>query len=167
MFKGGYLAAALLCATLLPAAEVHYASDVAPLLEKRCYGCHGAGQQMSGLRLDQKDAAMRVIQPGNSAASKLIRMVTGADGKIMPPAGARLTGAEVAMLRSWIDKGAEWPVTLTSSTHWSFRKIVRPEVPPVRDRAWPRNAIDNFILAKLDAEGIAPSQEASRATLLD
>ncbi len=173
MFRGGYLAAVVLCATALPAAEVHYATDVAPLLEKRCYGCHGAGQQMSGLRLDQKDAAMRVIQPGNSGASKLIRMVTGADGKVMPPVGARLTAAQIAMLRAWIDKGAEWPVTgpttmtaSTAATHWSFRKITRPDVPAVRDRAWARNPIDNFILAKLDAEGIAPSPEASRGTLL-
>ncbi len=174
MFRGGYLAAVVLCATSLPAAEVHYATDVAPLLEKRCYGCHGAGQQMSGLRLDQKDAAMRVIQPGNSGASRLIRMVTGADGKVMPPVGARLTAAQIAMLRAWIDKGAEWPVSATATattastaaTHWSFRKITRPDVPAVRDRAWARNPIDNFILAKLDAEGIAPSPEASRGTLL-
>jgi hypothetical protein len=141
------------------------------LFEKRCYGCHGAGQQMSGLRLDQKDAAMRVIQPGNSDASKLIRMVTGADGKVMPPAGAPLTAAEIAMLRAWIDQGAEWPAAVTTTassapTHWSFRKITRPDVPAVRDRAWARNPIDNFILAKLDAEGIAPSPEASRGTLL-
>ncbi len=171
MFRGGYFAAVVLCATSLPAAEVHYATDVAPLFEKRCYGCHGAGQQMSGLRLDQKDAAMRVIRPGNSKDSKLIHMVTGADGKVMPPSGARLTAAEIAMLRNWIDKGAEWPVSATTTassapTHWSFRKIARPEAPAVRDRAWARNPIDNFILAKLDAEGIAPSPEASRGTLL-
>jgi len=167
MLRWGYPALVFLCTIPLSAAEVRYATDVAPLLEKRCYMCHGAGQQMSGLRLDQKDAAMRVIQPGNSAASKIVRMVTGADGKIMPPAGARLTAAEIAMLRSWIDRGAEWPATASAApTLWSLRKIVRPDVPAVRDRAWARNAIDNFILARLDAEGIAPSPEASRATLL-
>ena len=99
MFRGGYLAAVLVCATALPGAEIHYASDVLPLLEKRCYGCHGAGQQMAGLRLDQKDSAMRVVQSG-----KLIRMVTGADGKFMPPVGARLSAAEVGLLRAWIDR---------------------------------------------------------------
>ncbi|HWC97062.1 MAG TPA: PSD1 and planctomycete cytochrome C domain-containing protein [Candidatus Sulfopaludibacter sp.] len=173
MLRWGCQAAFFLCALSLSAAEVRYATDVAPLLQKRCYGCHGAGQQMSGLRLDQKDAAMRVIQPGNSANSKLIRMVTGADGKIMPPAGPKLSAAEIATLRTWIDSGAEWGAvpTMTASsaaTHWSFRKIAHPAppaVPAVNGAAWPRNAIDNFILARLVKEGIQPSPEADRATL--
>jgi Protein of unknown function (DUF1553)/Protein of unknown function (DUF1549)/Planctomycete cytochrome C len=160
----------LLCAVSLSAAEVRYATDVAPLLQKRCYACHGAGQQMSGLRLDQKDAAMRVIQPGNSANSKLIRMVTGADGKIMPPAGAPLTAAEIATLRTWIDNGADWGAVTTSkaasaATHWSFSRIERPALPAVKNTAWARNPIDRFILARLEKEGIAPSAEADRATL--
>ena len=170
MLRWGCQAALLLCALSLSAAEVRYATDVAPLLQKRCYACHGAGQQMSGLRLDQKDAAMRVIQPGNSANSKLIRMVTGADGKIMPPAGAPLTAAEIATLRAWIDSGADWGAVTTSkaasaATHWSFRKIERPALPAVKNAAWARNPIDRFILARLEKEGIAPSAEADRATL--
>jgi hypothetical protein len=164
MLRWGCIAAALLCAIPLSAAEVHYATDILPLLQKRCYPCHGPGQQLANLRLDQKDAAMRVIQPGHGADSKLIRMVTGADGKFMPPMGAHLTAAEVSALRSWIDAGAEWPAL--TQTHWSFRKITRPPVPAVRDAKWPRNPIDNFILARLDSEKIAPSPEAGRATLL-
>ncbi len=144
-----------------------YTRDVQPLLEKRCYMCHGPQQQMSGLRLDQQASAARVIEPGHAAQSRLIQMVSGTEKKVMPPVGERLTTTQIAMLRAWIDAGAKWPASAAApAVHWSFRKIQRPEVPAVRDRAWPRNAIDNFVLAKLDAEGIAPSPEAGKATLL-
>src|SRR5690242_13154262 len=65
--------------------------DVQALFEKRCYVCHGPQQQMSNLRLDQKVSAMRVIQPGKSDASRLVRMISGAEKKVMPPVGAPLT----------------------------------------------------------------------------
>src|SRR5207302_2129515 len=97
--------------TLPPAAKtpVDFARDVEPLLRARCALCHGAQQQMKGLRLDQKASAMGVISPGHSAESKLIRMVAGLEGKVvMPPVGARLTAAEIGTLRAWIDQGAKW-----------------------------------------------------------
>src|SRR5207248_1858723 len=154
--------------------------------QKRCYLCHGAQQQMSGLRLDQKEAALKGgasgvdIQPGNSAGSRLIRLVSGVEAKVMPPIGARLTAAEIGLLRAWIDQGPDWPAQQTSqnpdgrkpgsgllnSSHWAFQKIERRDPPPVRDRAWPRTAVDQFILARLEAEGIAPSPEAGKLTLL-
>ncbi len=155
---------------LAPAAKtkVDYARDIQPLLEKRCYMCHGPQQQMSGLRLDQKESALKVIVPGNSARSRLIRMVSGQETKVMPPAGAHLSAAEVARLRAWIDQGLMWPAGAAGAapTHWSFQRIQRPPVPAVRNRAWPRNAVDNFILSRLEKDGIAPSPEASRATLM-
>src|SRR4051794_24982890 len=114
--------------------------DVQALLQKRCYVYHGPQQQMSNLRLDQKDSAMRVIQAGKSDASRLIRMVSGGENKFMPPTGAPLTPAEVAMLRAWIDKGAPWSVAAQPATHWSFQPIRRPDPPAVRDTAWSRNA---------------------------
>src|SRR5215510_13862788 len=94
--------------TLPPAAKtpVDFARDVEPLLRARCALCHGAQQQMKGLRLDQKSSAMAVITPGHSADSKLIRMVAGLEGKtVMPPTGARLSAAEIGTLRAWIDQG--------------------------------------------------------------
>ena len=173
---------------LPPAAKtkIEYARDIEPLLQKRCYLCHGAQQQMSGLRLDQKEAALKGgasgvdIQPGNSAGSRLIRLVSGVEAKVMPPIGARLTAAEIGLLRAWIDQGPDWPAQQTSqnpdgrkpgsgllnSSHWAFQKIERRDPPPVRDRAWPRTAVDQFILARLEAEGIAPSPEAGKLTLL-
>jgi hypothetical protein len=89
----------------LPAA-VNYARDVRPILQKHCYGCHGAAQQMSNLRLDRRDAALRVIKPGDSAGSKLHAMVSGNAKLRMPPAGPPLPAAEIAVPKEWIDSGA-------------------------------------------------------------
>src|SRR3954452_9938246 len=85
--------------------------EVQALLAKRCYLCHGPQQQLSNLRLDQKDSAMRVIEPGKSDTSRLIRMVSGTEKRLMPPVGAPLTPAEIALLRAWIDNGAAWTAT--------------------------------------------------------
>src|SRR5512141_1536543 len=127
MLRLGILGGAIVCLTglvpvraadvaLPPAAttKVEFARDIEPLLAKRCYACHGPQQQMSGLRLDQKDAALKGgaagkdIVPGKSADSRLIHRVAGVDNKFMPPVGAHLTAAEVGLLRAWIDQGVEW-----------------------------------------------------------
>jgi mono/diheme cytochrome c family protein len=164
---------------LPPAAKTKadFARDIVPLFEKHCFVCHGPQQQMSGLRLDQKSAALKgghsgvVIVPRDSAGSRLIRLVGGVDAskKVMPPMGARLTAAEIGLLRAWIDQGAEWPETVAMAarpTHWAFQKIVRPKPPAVRNRAWPRNPVDDFVLARLESEGVAPSPEAAKSTLI-
>src|SRR5450759_5854358 len=101
---------------LPPAAriKIEFARDIEPLLASRCLACHGALQQMSGLRLDQKAAALKGgaagvdILPGKSAGSRLIRLVAGLDQKFMPPMGAHLTAKEVGILRAWIDQVLEW-----------------------------------------------------------
>jgi mono/diheme cytochrome c family protein len=168
-----------LSAAAWAADPVDFARDVAPLFEKRCHACHGARTQMSGLRLDDRAAALKggnngpVVIPGKSADSKLIRMVAGLeDKKIMPPSGPRLTDPEIAVLRAWIDQGAKWsdvPTAATQAprpTHWSFQPVTRPQPPRTRDEAWARNPIDRFILARLERENIEPSPEADRRTLI-
>jgi mono/diheme cytochrome c family protein len=148
------------------------------LLEKRCFACHGPAMQMNGLRLDDGPAALKggysgpSIVPGNAAASPLIDRVTSTkEGYAMPPAGPRLTAAEVELLKSWIDRGAEFPTGPSPKAApakpvlWSLQPIRRPEVPVVKNAAWVRNAIDAFVLAKLEAKGITPSPEAPRETL--
>jgi Protein of unknown function (DUF1553)/Protein of unknown function (DUF1549)/Planctomycete cytochrome C len=177
MFRTGLVWCALLAglasAQELPPpakSKVDFGRDVAPLFAKRCQMCHGAQQQMSGLRLDQREAALKGgaagvdIRPGDSANSRLIRLVAGVDKKVMPPAGAKLTAEEIGVLRAWIDQGAVWGVQ--PAVHWSFQKIQRPPVPAVKNRAWVRNPVDAFILARLEKEGIEPSPEADRLTLL-
>lgn len=114
-------AAAVLAQTPAPpmppaaAIRVEYDSDVKPILSTKCFGCHGPAQQLSGLRLDLRQNAMRggdygvVIVPGDSAGSKLILRLTGAAvGLPMPPTGA-LSSDEIGILRAWIDQGADMP----------------------------------------------------------
>src|SRR5262245_15958838 len=117
--------------------SVDFSKQVQPLLRAKCQMCHGAGQQMSGLRLDQKAAAMAggysgpVIVAGNSASSKLIARVNGANGVARMPPGKPLDATEIDLLRRWIDSGATWPDDgpLTSSAadkraqHWAFQPV--------------------------------------------
>jgi hypothetical protein len=140
--------------------------DIQPIFQRRCYVCHGPQVQMKGLRFDDRQAAMRAIQPGDSAHSRLIAMATGVGGKFMPPTGPRLSADEVALLRAWIDRGAPWPEAAARSGLWSLQATRNPAPPAVRNRAWPVNGIDNFVLARLEAERIEPSPAADRATLI-
>jgi len=144
---------------LLPAAMAapDFTRDVQPVLQKHCYACHGPQVQMKNLRLDDRQVALRAIQPGDSEHSRLIDMVTGKGGKFMPPAGPHLSDNEIATLRTWIDDGAKWPGKDAQVGLWSLQPIKRP--------AGARN-IDEFILARLKAEGVKPSPAADRTTLL-
>ncbi len=146
-----------------------FASGV-PVLEKRCFVCHGAKTQMANLRLDSREAALRVIKPGSSAESKLVSMIEGRGKNVMPPSGPRLTAAEIKTIRDWIDAGAAWTAPTGAAAeapkHWSFQPVARPKPPIVRNEAWVRNEIDRFILARLERESITPSVEAAKRTLI-
>lgn len=141
--------------------------DVHQILRSRCLGCHNASQAMSGLRLDAREGALKVVTPGDSGNSKLIKRVTGAPGMIvMPPSGPRLSASEVATLREWIDKGAPWqqsatPVEAPKNSHWAFQPVSHPAVPDLSS-----HPVDAFVLQRLKKEGIEPSPEAGKATLL-
>jgi mono/diheme cytochrome c family protein len=163
--------------------SVDFAREIQPIFRARCLACHGAAQQLSGLRLDNRAEAMKggysgpVIQSGDSAASALIHRVAGQGNlMVMPPTGERLTAEQIALLRAWIDQGAQWPdqpakpqaaeTKRPRSSHWAFQPVRRPEPPKPRDASGVRNPIDAFIQARLEKEGIRPSPEADRATLL-
>lgn len=159
---------------------VDYARDVQPILARHCYGCHGPEKQKAGLRLDDRAGALaggdsgKVIIPGKSAESVLWHNVSGLDpDAVMPPEGEgdRLTSAELATLRAWIDGGVNWPddqakPAARKVNHWAFRAPQLPVPPRVRQRDWARSPIDAFVLARLEAEGIEPSPEADRGTLI-
>ncbi|MBX6315981.1 MAG: DUF1549 domain-containing protein, partial [Isosphaeraceae bacterium] len=169
-------------AGLPPAATrtIDYQKDIRPIFAASCYRCHGPKRQRGGLGLHQKASALAggdsgpVIVPGRSAESRLIRYVAGLDeDHVMPPEGAGepLNPEQIGLLRAWIDQGAPWPEEAVmaagaQSDHWAFRKPVRPELPEVKDRSWARNPIDRFVLARLEKEGLKPSPEADRATLI-
>lgn len=150
-----------------PPAEIDFARDIQPLLAEKCLLCHGTDDQQSGLRFDRFEAATaaadsgsRAIVPGDPAASELLARVTSTDPDVrMPPEGESLTAAEVARLRRWIAAGAGY------AEHWAYRPVVAHPAPAVTRRAWPRDELDRFVLAGLEARGIEPAPEADRPTL--
>ncbi len=159
-----------------PAKKIDFAKDVQPIFASACYKCHGDKKQESGFRLDRKADALKggdlgkAIVPGKSAESPLIRYVAGLDKEIkMPPKGERLKPEQIATLRAWIDQGAVWPESgsaVVTKKHWAFIPPVRPALPKVSDPKWIRTPIDAFILARLDKEGLKPSPEADKVTLI-
>jgi hypothetical protein len=153
------------------AAEPDFTREVQPILAKRCSACHGAGQQMAGLRLDSGAAILKgsksgvVVTPGDSTKSRLLeRVSSNKPGFKMPPAGVSLSEAEIATIKAWIDGGAKAPAG--PATLWSLVPIKRPSPPAVQKPEWVRNPIDAFVLARLESEKIEPSPEASKSTLL-
>jgi hypothetical protein len=149
------------------AANVDFTRDVLPILSSRCFPCHGpdAGKRKADLRLDVRDAAVtaKALTPGRPAESNLISRVSADDddGR-MPPAktGQRLAGAEVRLLRDWIEQGAPY------SEHWAFVPPKRPALPNVRDTRWPRSPIDAFVLERLETHKLRPAEPASREVLI-
>ena len=137
--------------------------DARAVLAESCYGCHGDKVQLGGLRLDTQAGAMRAISPGDSAGSLIVKRITGAGGlPRMPMGGAALSADKIERIRKWIDGGAVWPTSAAAAPrkHWAFIAPVRPSVPG------PGLPIDAFVRAKLQHEGLKPSAEADRATLL-
>ncbi|WP_035957764.1 PSD1 and planctomycete cytochrome C domain-containing protein [Bryobacter aggregatus] len=157
---------------------VDFERDVQPILRRNCQGCHGAAQQSGGLRLDAKSAAFSggisgpSIKPSHAVESLLYTRVIGAGELTRMPMGNKpLPAEQIAILKRWIDEGAKWPDHIGAKVvevkkHWAFVPPERPATPSVSMPAWPRNPIDNFILAKLDKEQIKPAEEADRITLL-
>ena len=159
------------------AQEVDFVRDIQPVLERSCSGCHGPAQQLGQLRLDSRQsllhggASQGVITPGDAENSPLYRRVAGLGAGARMPMGGELPAGEIELIKRWIEQGATWPEATDSAQgpapkHWAFTAPVRPELPAVSDESWPRNPIDRFVLAKLDAEGLHPSPQAGPATLL-
>ncbi|MCH2129317.1 MAG: DUF1553 domain-containing protein [Pirellulaceae bacterium] len=161
--------------------EVDFDRDVRPILETHCFDCHQGKEASSGVRLDHKPKLLGqtdgipLVEPGNSAESRLIQLVadTNSDER-MPPAGegAPLTPAQISVLRTWIDQGVSWnhemfpDISAAETDHWSFQPIRRPQLPAIQDHHWPQNAIDHFILARLEAHALQPSPPANQRALI-
>ncbi len=159
--------------TAKAAAAVDFVRDIKPLFEDRCVSCHGADKRKGGLRLTNRrdaftpaDTGEPVIRPGDPKGSLLLRRLSAPDDDRMPPEGARLSKAQIATIRRWISAGAVWPEGPTSAKHWAYVRPRRPALPAVRRTDWPKNAIDHFILERMEAAGFSPSPPASREVLL-
>jgi hypothetical protein len=156
------------------AEPVDYLGAIKPLLTRHCYECHNAKVHKGGLRMDSAAGLRKggnsgpAVVPGKPAESPLLRVVQGAeDVTRMPYKRTPLTSAEIRLLADWIAQGAPAPAgEKTSQGHWAFRPPARPALPAVTNAGWVRNAIDRFVLARLEREGMAPSAEADRPTLI-
>jgi hypothetical protein len=159
------------------AERVDYARDIKPLLRHKCYACHGALKQQGGLRLDTATLARKggdsgpAVEPGKSAASRLVERVTSADtSQRMPQEGEPLTAAQVALLQTWIDQGAAAPADEKPERdprdHWAFRVPVRPRLPRQTAAAVGGNPIDLFIAAEQERRGLTTAPEAAKHLLL-
>jgi hypothetical protein len=147
---------------------VDFNREIRPILSDTCFACHGPdeNQRKAKLRFDTKEGAFAkagVIVPGKSAESRLVKRITAKDpNAVMPPpeSGHKLTDKQIELLKHWIDEGARW------NEHWAYQTPKRPDVPQVANKGWVRNPIDAFVLARLEKEGVGPSPEADRATLI-
>jgi hypothetical protein len=155
-----------------------FADQIRPIFAARCYQCHGPDVQQNGLRLDSLAAVLKgsdsgkVIEPGSSEKSRLIRRLTALERPQMPYGGPPLPADQIDLIRHWIDGGAAGPdssaplAAVPPVKHWAYVKPVRWPPPAVKNAAWCRNPIDNFVLARLEKEGLSPSPEAGKETLL-
>ncbi len=153
-------------------AEADFLRDVRPILAQNCFKCHGPDDKTreGGLRLDLREAALApadsgqaAIVPGQADKSELVRRILSADeSEVMPPPASKkpLTAAQKETLRQWIAAGAEY------RPHWAFAAPKQAALPAVKQADWPRNEIDAFVLARLEAEGLQPSPEADRYALV-
>jgi hypothetical protein len=151
--------------------EIQFNRDIRPILSENCFQCHGpdAAHREAELRLDVRASVIEkrehgaAILPGDAAGSQLLSRInsTDADLKMPPPeSGRTITAAQTALLKQWIEQGAKY------EAHWSLVVPQRLALPAVKNDAWPRNAIDRFVLAKLEQAGLQPSAEAPRETWL-
>jgi mono/diheme cytochrome c family protein len=162
------IALLLLAALPAAAAELSFNRDIRPILSDNCYSCHGPDKpaRKGDRRLDTAEGAtaendgVRAIVAGDLAKSDLVVRIESHDpDEVMPPPKSekKLTPAQIALLKKWIEQGAKY------EPHWS---LIAPQRPAVPQKAGARNPIDGFILARLEAEKLAPSPEADRTMLI-
>ncbi len=166
--------------------SVSFSQQVFPILSKMCFTCHGAEQQLSGLDLRSRDSMLKggkhgpSVVPGDASASRLYRRAAGQEEPRMP-FGGRLSDAQVATLRDWINQGAPWEtpsgaaataqpwdaeIPLEARQYWAFRQPLRPPVPRVKNPQWRRHPIDAFLMRAFEQKRLTPATPANRNTLV-
>src|SRR6202522_3241290 len=155
-------------------AHLDFNQDVQPILASNCFSCHGPDPEMrkANLRLDLEESAFRkrpgkpdAIVPGYPEKSELIRRIESHDPHYLMPQSAQgeakpMKPEEIAVLKQWVAEGAHY------RPHWAFEKPVRPAVPALKAAGWTKTPIDAFILQRLNKEGLQPSPEADKHTLI-
>jgi len=154
---------------------ISYNYNIRPILSDKCFKCHGpdANKRQADLRLDMPESAYKALKdnpqahalvPGDPGLSEVYRRITTTDSTdMMPPVKSnlkRLNPFEVDMIKKWIKQGARY------EKHWAFVPPKSPPVPEVKDKAWPKNTIDYFVLHKQEQKGFTPNPEADKERLL-
>lgn len=187
------LVALLAGGTCVPAAEgpareqvEFFEAKVRPVLVEHCSRCHGNGKKKGGLSLQGRQALLTggdngpAIVAGEPDKSRLIEAIRYKNVDLQMPPRARLPEAAVRDLTEWVRQGAVWPeeaiktstdkgafdLTRRKASHWSWRPIQSPAPPEVRDSSWPQDAVDRFVLARLEDKGLRPAADADRRTWL-
>ncbi len=180
LFLAGLIVIGLIPETWIAAAQigsapkgkrVDFNRDIRPILSDNCFACHGPddGQRMADLRLDTKEGIFaargdyQVVLPGRASESRLFQRISARDRALrMPPSTfeRQLTGKEIELIHQWIDQGAEY------QSHWAFVPPKLWPLPKIKDGSWPRNGIDHFVLARLERDGLKPTPETGKVTLL-
>ena len=161
--------------------------QVFPILSENCFKCHSHGSHKirGGLVLDSRAGLLRggdsgpAIVPGDPESSRLIQAVRYEDEHLQMPPKTRLANDQVALLNRWVKSGAVWPEEAAAAAlaakskisdedrnYWFYRPLTRPNIPKPENSEWCVNEIDQFIRARLEAEGLQPAPEASRAQLI-
>jgi cytochrome c553 len=161
-------------------AKLHefFETKIRPVLAERCFSCHGPDKQKGGIRLDRKEFVFKastepLIVLGDPQKSPLIQAIQHVgEIKMPPPPKEKLPATVIADFVTWVKLGAAWPddpKTATGSDprkHWAFLPVKKPALPPVKQKDWPGNPIDAFILAKLESKGLTPNPPADPRTLI-
>lgn len=143
-----------------------FAEHVYPILQSKCFSCHQGDD--ADIRLDNADDVLNLCSLGRADESRLFDMISG--GEMPPEDEPQLTKAEVETLRKWIDEGLDWnhellPLPIPQTDHWAFQKIVRPEIPVVKNTDWVRTPVDAFIAHRHEQLGLSPAPAATPETL--
>lgn len=175
-FSTGILVVLCMLPVASQADDVDFQRDIQPILEERCWHCHGEDEQESGLRLDLRptmlrggDSGLATIVPGHPEKSYLIEVINHVDKDMtMPPDEDKLPAREIALMTRWIQEGAVWPGQMDAtvkldSDHWAFQPVERPDVPPT---ATSSNPIDAFLLTELMKRDLAFSSACDPRSLI-
>ncbi len=164
-----------------------FEKKVRPVLAEQCFNCHSANtNSKGGLRVDDRNGLIQggnrgaAVVPGHPEKSLLLGAVKHTAGKLKMPPEKHLADHEIADLAQWIRDGAAWPKAKLPATlgkshaeyaklrkeHWAFQPLQKPKVPTVKDAAWPRDDVDRFLLAALEAKQLVPVRDADKLTLI-
>jgi hypothetical protein len=155
-----------------------FETSIRPLLVEKCFRCHGEKKQWGGLRLDSRKSLLRggesgaAIVPGKPGKSLLISAVRQTDDDLRMPKDDKLTQRQIAELVRWVEMGAPFPTQAGTAertrdpNHWAFQPPAEQSLPAVVDTEWPRSALDQFVLAKLEADGLSPAPKTDKRTLI-